>query len=34
MIVFFYARECCVLGRRKSFVRKQVAIFLFFETKN
>ena len=33
MIVFYYARESCVLGCRKSFVRKQVAIF-FFKTKN
>ena len=29
MIVFYYARESCVLGCRKSLVRKQVAIFFF-----
>ena len=34
VIFFYYARESCVLGRRNSFVRKQVAIFVFFKTKN
>ena len=34
VIVFYYARESCVLGRRKSFVHKQVAIIFFFSTEN
>ena len=34
MIVFYYARESCVFGRRKSFIRKQVAISFFFKTEN
>ena len=34
MIVFYYARDSCVLGHRKFSVRKQVAIFLFFDNKN
>ena len=33
VIVFYNARESCVLGRRKSFVRKQVAIISFFQTE-
>ena len=34
VIVLNHARESCVLGRRKSFVRKQVTMFLFFKTEN
>ena len=34
MIVFYYALVSCVLWRRKSFVRKQVAILFFFKTEN
>ena len=29
VIVFYHARESCALGRRKSFLRKAVAIFFF-----
>ena len=34
VIVLCYARESCLLGRRKSFFRKQVALFFFFKTEN
>ena len=34
VIFLYYARESCVLGRRKSFLRKQVAIVFVFKTEN
>ena len=33
LIVFYYAHESCVLGRRKSFLRKRVAYFFHFKAE-